>query len=129
MIVTQGGYFGGWGLAVLGGKPTLLYRYNELEGSLSRLADTQELAPGKHVIALAFAPDRPRPGTGGMLRMTVDGREAGALRLDKTIPFSLYEESQVGRDYDTTLSSDYRTPFTYPGEISSVEIDTRGQGN
>jgi arylsulfatase len=127
MIVTQGGYFGGWGLAVLGGRPTLFYRFNELEGSLSRLADAQTLAPGKHVIALAFAPDQPRPGTGGMLHMTVDGREAGALRLDKTIPFSLYEESQVGRDYDTTLSSDYRTPFIYPGEIASVEIDTRGR--
>ena len=56
--------------------------------------------------------------------MTVDGREAGALRLEKTIPFSLYEESQVGRDYDTALSEDYRGPFVYPGEIAAVEIDT-----
>jgi arylsulfatase len=127
MIVTQGGYFGGWGLAVLGGKPTLLYRYNELDRNLSRLADTQALTPGRHEIAVAFAADKPRPGSGGTFRLTVDGREAGTLRLQRTIPFSLYEESQVGRDYDTALSPDYHAPFVYPGEIDSVEVDTRGK--
>lgn len=128
MIVTQGGYFGGWGLAVLGGKPTLLYRYNELDRSLSRLADARPLAPGAHEIALSFAADQPRPGTGGLFRLTVDGREAGTLRLERTIPFSLYEESQVGRDYDSTLSDEYRAPFVYPGTIRAVEIDTRKPG-
>jgi arylsulfatase len=125
MIVTQGGQFGGWGLAVLGGKPTLLYRFNDLDSSLSRLAAPQLLAPGKHEIGVAFTPDQPRPGTGGTFRMTVDGSEAGTLHLERTIPFSLYEESQVGRDYDTALSGDYRVPFVYPGEIETVEIDTR----
>jgi arylsulfatase len=126
MIVTQGGYFGGWGLAVLGGRPMLLYRFNELDDSLSRLADTQPLAAGKHEIEVAFAADQPRPGTSGIFRLTVDGREVGTLRLARTIPFSLYEESQIGRDYDSALSGDYRAPFVYPGAIDAVVIDTRG---
>jgi arylsulfatase len=124
MIVTQGGFFGGWGLAVLGGKPALLYRYNDLAGSLSRLAAAGPLAPGPHEIRIDFRPDDPHPGAGGTFFLAVDGGEPAMLHVAKTIPFSLYEESQVGRDYDPALSEDYRVPFVYPGKIDGVEIDT-----
>ena len=125
MILTQGGHFGGWGLAIMGGRATVLYRFNDLDRSLSQLGDTQDLAPGRHELAVAFRADRAGPAAGGTLLLTVDGRAAGQLRLERTIPFSLYEESQIGRDYGTPLGG-YRTPFVYPGTIDEVTIDTRG---
>jgi arylsulfatase A-like enzyme len=124
MIATQGGRFGGWGLLVLKGHATLLYRTTERDADLVRMVDPDPLAPGRHLIRLEFEVAQARMGAGGEFRLKVDGKTKARLSVARTVPFSFYEDAEIGRDYGSTLSDDYRGPFVYPGEIAYVDIDT-----
>jgi arylsulfatase A-like enzyme len=124
MIVTNGGHFAGWGLMVLGGHATFLYRTTDRGEDLVRLSDPQPLAPGPHSLRIAFAADQPKPGTAGEFQLIVDDRPVAALHAAWTVPYSIYEEAEIGRDYGSTLCDDYRGPFIYPGTIARVDIDT-----
>jgi arylsulfatase len=128
MIATQGGHFCGWGLLVLGGHATFLYRTTELDEDLVRLSDPAALTPGPHTIALIFKADQDKVATGGTFTLRVDGSARASLHVARTVPFSIYEAAEIGRDYGSTLSDDYRGPFLYPGAIERVDIDTSATG-
>lgn len=128
MIATQGGRFGGWGLMVLKGHATILYRTSERDEDLVRLSDPAPLAPGPHVLTLAFQADQDRMGAAGEFSLEVDGAPRASVHVARTVPFSFYEDAEIGRDFGSTLSDDYRGPFVYPGAISKVDIDTSPAG-
>ena len=126
MIVTQGGQFAGWGLMILGGKPTFMYRLSDLDRHLSRLVAAEALPPGEHTISVRFTADKPDGwATGGLFSLLVDGKLMGEQRLAQTAPATFVEDAQIGFDDGTPLSADYKLPFRFPGEISKVVIDTR----
>jgi arylsulfatase len=124
MLVTQGGRYSGWGLAVMGGRPTFLYRTNDRDDDLVRVAAPQPLAPGRHKVTIAFTVDGPGFGKGGALALSVDGQPAAAGRLERTVPFKFSpEDATIGRDAGTPLTDDYRLPFAFTGKLDSVTID------
>jgi arylsulfatase len=47
VLITEGGRFSGWGLVMLGGVPTFLYRTQDADAGLTRLAGTR-IAAGPH---------------------------------------------------------------------------------
>jgi len=124
MLVTQGGRFSGWGLAVLKGKPTFFYRNSDHEEDLVRVAAPQPLAPGRHKVTIAFTVDGPGFGRGGALALSVDGSQQAAGRLTRTVPFKFSpEEATLGRDGGTPLTGDYSLPFAFSGKLEQVTFD------
>ena len=124
MLVTQGGRFSGWGLAMLHGVPTFLYRNNDRDEALVRLTAPQPLTPGAHRVRLAFTVDGAGFGKGGALVLSVDGIQAAAGRLERTVPFKFSaEDATIGRDTGTPLTDDYRLPFAFTGRLDKVTFD------
>lgn len=115
-VVTQGGRFGGWGLVMLGGKPTFAYKRSSLPEDQYRLESPTALGPGAHRIDVDFAYDGGGMGQGGVVTMSVDGAEVGKTRLEKTVAgaWSL-EGAAIGWDSGTPVLEDYRVPFPLAG--------------
>jgi arylsulfatase A-like enzyme len=125
VLITEGGRFSGWGLTVLGGVPTFLYRTGDGDAELTRLAGAK-LAPGPHRVKVEFKIDGVGLGRGGLLELVVDGKSAGQGRLERTIPFKFSPEgAAVGHDTGTPLVDDYRVPAAYDGVLRSVIVDLK----
>jgi hypothetical protein len=134
ILVTQGGRFGGWGLLVLDGKPMFAYAFSNQDGdkypnqnkSKTRIAGSEKLPPGKHIISFDFAYDGGGIGKGGQGTLAVDGNKVAEGRLEKTIPFrfSLDESFDVGQDTGTPVIDEYdaKMPFKFSGMLKKVEV-------
>jgi arylsulfatase len=135
VIVTQGGRFGGWGLLVLDGTPMFAYAFSNQDGakyadqskSKTRIAGTDKLTPGTHVIGFAFTYDGGGIGKGGQGTLSVDGKKVGEGRIEKTLPFrfSLDESFDVGQDTGTPVIDEYdaKMPFKFSGTLKKVEFE------
>lgn len=88
-------------------------------------ADKETLAPGPHIIRVEFTYDGGGIGQGGTAKMTVDGKEAATVRIERTIPIrvSLDESFDVGEDTGTPVTMKYDVPFKFTGTIEKVVID------
>ena len=125
VLITEGGRFSGWGLAVLGGVPTFLYRTTDGDAGLTRLAG-QKLAPGPHTVTMKFTVDGVGLGRGGLLELAIDSTPASQTRLERTVPYKFSPEGgAVGHDTGTSLVDDYRVPAAYDGVLRSVTVDLK----
>jgi arylsulfatase len=121
-LATQGGRFAGWGLLVLHGAPTFVYRTNLAE--TLRLTAPAPLSAGPHRVSVAFTVDGPGIGRGGRFALSVDGRTVGEGRLEHTVAFKYPSEpAAIGEDVGTPLLEGYEPPFRYDGSLASVAID------
>lgn len=124
-LVTQGGRFSGWGLVLLKGVPTFLYRTSDTPASLTRLAAPATLSPGPHRITVSFTVDGPGLGRGGTLAMAIDGKPVASGRLERSVVVKFSpEDAVVGHDVGTPLTDDYALPFASAG-LRSVTIDLK----
>jgi arylsulfatase len=123
VLMTQGGRFNGLGLYLLQGKP--VFAYNLVGIDRTTLVAKDALSPGKHTIALDFKYDGGGIGKGGLLTLTVDGKEVAEGKLARTIPFrvSADETFDIGEDTGMPVSEDYHVPFKFDGALNKVVID------
>jgi arylsulfatase A-like enzyme len=123
VLITQGGLFAGWGLMVRNSKPD--FTYNWLQEEITHIAGESALSSGKHVIRFEFKYDGGGVGKGGKGTLSVDDRQVAQGRIEKTVPnrFSLDETLDVGEDTGTPLTSDYKVPFKFTGNIDSVTVE------
>lgn len=123
VIACQGGNMAGWSLYIdESGKPT--YHYNWFGHVHSVVGDTQALKPGSHEIVVDFAYDGGF-GAGGLATLFVDNREAGSVRIDKTVPlvYSMSGETfDIGVDTGSPVGS-YPHLFTCTADIVGVTIE------
>lgn len=126
-IIAQGSRLSGWGLLIMGGKPTFLYNGSILDRDKTRITGREVLAAGAHQLSVEFDYDGGKRGAGATVRLLVDGKEHATGRIPRTIGALMVSEggASIGRDYGTTLSDDYASPFIYPGKISEVIIDLK----
>ena len=77
------------------------------------------------MITLDFRYDGDGIGRGGLLTLTVDGKEVADGKLARTIPFrvSADETLDIGEDTGTPVSEDYHVPFKFNGTLNKVVID------
>jgi len=124
-LVAQGGWLVGWGLYIIGGKTQFIYKATGQRRDMLRLVAPDALVAGHHEISVAFSYDGGGIGKGGKAELLVDGHEVAGGRLERTFGALIPNEggASIGRDYGTTLTDDYRSPFTYPGTIEKVTID------
>ncbi len=123
MIVTEGGWPGGYGLYLLKGKP--VFTYNLLQLLQPRWAGAQQLTKGKHTIEFDFTYDGPGIAKSGTGVLNVDGQSVATLKIPRTIPFLMPadETFDVGIDTRTGVNDeDYKVPFRFNGTIDKLTI-------
>jgi arylsulfatase len=127
VLATMGGRFGGWGLIIMDGRPRFDYAFSNQAKHHYQVAGKDKLSTGKHTIRLDFLYDGGGMGKGATPILSVDGREVGKGRIDRTIAlrFSLDECFDVGEDTGTPVAEDYadRMPFRFTGTLRRLVID------
>lgn len=126
MIFTQGGNTGGWALYLKDGKLVMAHNYLDVSHYIIR-SDTA-VGPGKHELKMEFAYEGgTKPGQGGMVRMSLDGKPIGSGKIERTTPFkySLSENQDIGSDTGTPVTYDYKPPFNFGGTLEEVVVDLK----
>ncbi len=126
VIIAQAGRFGGWSLYMKGGRAHEVYNF----GGLQRwtVSSPQTLSPGRHTIAYDFVYDGGKPGSGGLSKLSVDGKPVGEVRVERTMPFaySADEGVDVGRDNETPVTEAYREGHNkFNGRIVKVTVEKK----
>jgi arylsulfatase len=133
MILTSGGRFAGYGFYLLKSKPVFLWNLVNLE-RVRR--ERPALSPGKHTLTFDFKYDGLGLGTlafnnmsgigrSGTGTLSVDGKVAQTLKMEKTLPMILqWDESfDIGSDTLTGVNdADYTPPFTLTAKLDKLTI-------
>ncbi len=123
ILVTVGGETGGYALVVQNAKPT--FHYNWLGRKRYTITSAQPLPKGQCTIRFDFAYDGGGAGKGGTGTLSVNGKQVGEGRIDKTVPvvFSTDDTFDVGEDWGTPVAPTYQPPFKFTGTLTQVTIE------
>lgn len=122
VIVSEGGTTGGFTLYVKDGK--LTYDYNWFDLERTSITSATPLPTGKVTVRFDFAYDGGGPGKGGT--GTVNNRKVGQGTIPKTVAGRFGVESlDFGKDLQAPVSSAYKPPFRFTGDIDKVVIDIK----
>jgi len=123
VIAAMGGRTSGWSLYVKDGQPAFYYNFFEVAGY--RAQSSSPLPKGKSAVRVEFTPEEKGYGKPATVKLFVDGKQTGAVRVEKTVPVGYSGEGfDVGADNISAVSPDYKSPFTFTGKIQSVTITT-----
>ncbi len=126
VIIAQAGRFGGWSLYLKDGRVHHVYNYGGLERST--VTAPAALTPGTHTVHYEFVYDGGKPGSGGVSRLTIDGKGAGEVRVPRTMAFlySADEGVDVGVDNETPVTDDYKQGENeFTGRILKVTVEAK----
>jgi arylsulfatase len=132
VLVAQGGSTGGYALYVKDHK--LHYAYNFLGVQQFHLATDTTVGDGRHELRFEFEPTG-KPdlaqgkGTPGHAQLYIDGKLAGQGDLPITIPLSIgiTEGLSCGRDEGSAVTTEYRAPFAFTGQLEKIVVDVSGE--
>lgn len=122
VLVAQGGGFAGWSLYVRDGRVVFAYNYGAVE--VTHVRADEPLEPGPHVVEVLFGYDGGGLGRGGEVRIVIDGRDVGAGRVERTIPFffSMDQTTNVCIDRGTPVTQDYGSGGGFPWTGGLVDV-------
>ena len=122
VLVSQGGRFGGYALYLQNG--ILKFHYNAIDPRHYRIAATVPLTPGQHALIAVFKSDQDIAGSGGMLKLSVDGNSVAEGRIEQTLrDFMNTEGFNVGSDTITPVTADYTIGGSvFDGELQQVKV-------
>jgi arylsulfatase A-like enzyme len=128
MIFTQGGFTGGWGFYVQGGK--LVGLHNHLDLERYRITSTEAVPSGKVTLAMDFKYDGGGMAKGGTMTLFANGKKIGEGRVEQTVPFrySLFEGQDVGEDTGSPVDYSYKPPFKFTGKLGKVTVELKPEG-
>jgi hypothetical protein len=125
MLATLGGLFNGWAL-YLDDRGVPVFHYNFANIAHSRIAASESLPAGDHVVAFDFVYDGGGIGKGGTGTLTVNGKQAATGRIEHTVAnrFTMSVETfDIGEDTGTPVNLDYDVPYKFTGTIDHITID------
>ena len=123
VILSQGGRFGGWSLHVKDGTP--VYTYNYVGIDITDVTASAKLPKGKSKVKMDFVYDGGKPGAGGTVTLSIDGKSVGSGKIAATemAIFSADESASVGVDLETAVSPSYNVRTShFTGKIDKVTI-------
>ena len=122
VIVAQGGSHSGWSLYVKDGRPAFAYNYL---GAVTTISANERLPAGPVTVTYDFAYEGGgKPGAGGTGTLSINGKQVGAGKLARTIPF-IYgvETADVGLDLYSPVTAAYaKGDNEFTGKIKKVTI-------
>ena len=125
VIVTQGGYAGGWSLYAKEGKLKYCFNFFGIDHYIT--VASEPIPSGDHQVRMEFKYDGGGLAKGGDVTLYYDGKAVGKGRVDRTQPmgYSADEACDVGSDTGSPASPDYGpTGNAFTGRIDWVQIDT-----
>lgn len=126
VLATIGGRFGGWGLLLQDSKPEFVYAFSNQPEHKFRIASSQPIPAGNHLVRAAFRYDGGGYGKGATGVLFVDEKEVAKARIPRSIGirFSLDETFDVGEDTGTPVIEDYveKMPFRFTGTLKKVVV-------
>jgi len=132
VLLSQGGNDGGYSFYVKDGR--LHYAYNYVGLNIYDVESTVPVPEGRHTLRFEFEvtgkPDVAHgKGTPGRGQLYVDGKLVGQGDIPLTNPLALGLLSFVvcGADPGSTVTADYKPPFSFTGTIHSVAVDVSGE--
>jgi arylsulfatase len=130
VLLSDGGRFGGFSFFVAEGR--LQFAYNFLGEKVTTIRSTEKIPTGRAVtLGYIFASDGGKPGAGGTVRLTIDGRPAGEGRIERTIPNVLSiggDGFAIGADPQTPVTDAYESPFAFTGALTRVSVELAAPG-
>ncbi len=124
VILAMGGTTGGYSLYVKDGK--LNYHYNWFDLDRTTITSSTPLPKGKVKVRFDFNYDGGGAGKGGTGTLYVNNRKVAQGRIEKTVAGRFGLDTQdVGMDLQAPVSSDYKPPFKFTGEIEKVTLDIK----
>jgi arylsulfatase len=131
VIYASGAHTGGYTLFVK--DHTLHFAYNYLARKTFRIDAEDKLPEGDLTILYEFevtGKAEPRQGNGapGTGTLYVNGKKAGSVDMDVTVPFLFSIEGiSVGHDYgDSVDHANYKPAFPFTGTVKQVTFDLSG---
>jgi arylsulfatase A-like enzyme len=125
VLATIGGRFGGWVLWLDNSTPHFAYALSNQPQHKFRVDSTQPLAPGEHVVRIAFK-YAGGIGKGGTATLFVDQKQVAQGEIPQTLParFSLDETFDVGEDTGTPVVEDYadKMPYQFTGTMKKFFV-------
>jgi arylsulfatase len=120
-IVAMGGKTAGWSLYVKDGLPNFYYNFFGVAGY--RAQSTTPLPTGKSTVRVEFTPEEKGYGKPADVKLFVNGKQTGAVRVERTVPVAYSGEGlDIGSDNISAVSPDYKSPFAFGGTIHGVTI-------
>jgi hypothetical protein len=128
VILSQGGFGGGWILYVKDGRLTYCYNFAALQKSV--ISATQPLPAGEHQVRMEFAYDGGGLAKGGTVTLYSDGNAVGSGRVEATLPMVLSadETTDVGMKRGSPMTSDVpvrNNAFTGIVRVVVIEADPK----
>lgn len=126
VLVASGGRFGGWSFYLKDGHPVALHAATQQPRDQFRLEAPASLPAGKVRIGYSFTLDPIKPGRrGGVLSISVDGRDVASRHVDRIGGFNETPESfDIGVDAGSLVSDDYVADPRFNGLIRKIVIKT-----
>lgn len=126
VVVAYGGVAGGWALHVDDSRRPV-YAYNYADIKTYRIVGDRPLSTDAARIEVSLDYDKPMSGGAATAVMKVNGREAGRIRIEKTVPylFSIHETLDVGIDLGGSVTTGYAPESDFDGSIRDVVIEVR----
>ncbi len=123
-LISQGGWPGGWGLFLFGGRPTFLYKASNDPADLLRVEARTALAAGEHEVAVTLTHSGPVGGAFSVV-LTVDGQPVAEGQAPRSIANLItgQEGACIGRDVGTPITEDYASPCIFDGLLEHVRIE------
>lgn len=126
VLTKLGGRFGGWGLLMQDSKPEFVYALSNQPEHKFRVASSQPIPAGNHVVRVAFRYDGGGYGKGATGVLFVDEKQVAEGRIPRSIPvrFSATETFDIGEDTGTPVVEDYveKMPFRFTGTLKKVLV-------
>ena len=122
VLLSEGDRFGGLSFYLLKGKP--VFYYNMLELSRTAIRAPDALSAGHHTVTAAFKYDGGGRGKGGMVTLSVDGKQVASGRVEQTIAnrMALDASLSVGEGTGAPVSTDYDTPFRLTAPLDTLTV-------
>jgi arylsulfatase len=113
VLAAHGGRFAGYSLFLNAGRPA--FTFNFTPAHMTRIKAAEALSPGRRLVTLDFALDRPAAGSGGQVTLRVDGKDVASGRILQTFArvVSHSEGFDIGQDHVSPVD-----PEAYASEAS-----------
>ncbi|MGF1495043.1 MAG: arylsulfatase [Microcoleaceae cyanobacterium] len=124
VILAFGGTTGGYTLFIKDGK--LTYDYNWFDLERTAITSSTDVPTGEVNVRFDFEYDGDGVGKGGTGKLFINNRKVAEKRIDKTVPGRYGVDTfGVGLDSQAPVSTAYKPPFKFTGEIEKVTIDIK----
>lgn len=124
VLAALGGHFAGWSFYLKDGRPTVVMAGSNQPARTFRVAGNRAVPAGRSNVRFDFVADDARPGSGGMMTISVDGQPAGQGRIERPMVMTteLSDMFDVGFDGSTTVTDDYAGDGRFKGVIHKIEV-------